>query len=53
MTQGPLACFDSAAGGPTVAWAATASGILAVASDPAWTIGELNSWRQAAAPDLS
>jgi hypothetical protein len=53
VTQGPLACFDSAAGGPTVAWAATASGILAVASDPAWTIGELNSWRQAAAPDLS
>jgi hypothetical protein len=53
VTQGPLACFDSAAGGPTVAWAATASGTLAVASDPAWTIGELLDWRQAAAPDLS
>jgi hypothetical protein len=53
VTQGPLACFDSAAGGPTVAWAATASGTLAVASDPAWTIGELIDWWWTAAPDLA
>ena len=53
VTQGPLACFDSAAGGPTVAWAATASGTLAVSSDPAWTIGELIDWWRTAAPDLS
>jgi hypothetical protein len=48
-----LACFDSAAGGPTVTLAATGSGTLAVVSDPAWTMAELVEWWRTAAPDLS
>jgi hypothetical protein len=53
VNHGPVACFDSAAGGPTVTWAATGSGTLAVVSDPAWTLAELVDWWRTVAPDLS